>query len=161
MMTHTQNAANTTTDEIAASIGLNVYNVGQLNAQILATGGKFNGTDYLDPANTITLYLPPDFSTILQYSLSSIITNPEALEDSNQNLQYNTASDAQAGVSVLQTAIDSVVTMITGYQGLVNVLGEYQNTTGDQRDLLETNFKNWKDDRLCNLDKQLEETKYT
>ena len=160
MMTYTQNAANTSNDELISILGMNVYNLGQLNQNTLLTGAIFNNTNYLDPTYTITLYLPPDFSTPLQYALSTIFTDLIALESANNDLQYTTNADALAAVALLQTAIDHVVAMISGYQGLVNILGEYQNTTGDQRTLLENNFKNWKDDRLCNMDKQIDETKY-
>lgn len=157
MLTYSQNASNSS-DEIAANIGNNVANLGTLNTSILATGAVFNGVDYLTQSS-IVLWLPPQYTDQVTIDLTTITANMAAVEAGNA-VNFSDAVSAQSAVPILQDAVGAVLGLITGYQGVVNVLGEYQNTTGDQRTLLETNFKTWKDDRLCNLDKQIEETKY-
>ena len=132
-----------------------------MNTSIYENGAIFNGRNYLSVANNaeLTLYLPPAFDTPITIDLGALLANAPAIEAGNA-VDFTDANGALAQITVLQEAIDAVIGMITGYQGLVNVMDEYQNATGDQRTLLETNFKNWKDDRLCNIDKQIEETTY-
>ena len=158
MITLAQNASNLTDDTQAAALGLQITQLGSLNNAILETGGVFNTIDYLNSATVINLYLPPNFANQLSFDLSAMAAMSDVT--AANAVSINSAADAAGAIATLQTAIDSVMTATKAQQGLINALSEYQNTTGDQRTLLENNFKNWKDDRLCNLDTQITETTY-